>query len=164
MTIEGDNRLSPDLWARSLAWNALRSDERGTGPHTSYKVGHQPYTISAAEERTSRMLEKIALIFSLAFVSVVIAAPAQADDCTSSGGVTICAQGDARGSDTGKGPASSAHEYLVPCAVDGLCDGSDFDFAEPQEPDSPGDGRPDRPLRPNRPLLPNRPGGGIGPR
>ncbi|MGW0162697.1 hypothetical protein ACWDUN_25590 [Mycobacterium sp. NPDC003323] len=39
-------------------------------------------------------------------------APEAAADCTSSGGTTICSQGEVRGSDTGNGPSGSSGPYV----------------------------------------------------
>jgi hypothetical protein len=86
-------------------------------------------------------------------LSLVTATPASAD-CTSSGGVTLCSQGEVRGSNTGDGPSGASPYYPYPCEYDYLCDdggvGVVFDFDRP-------DFNP-----PGRPGGPNRPGGGRG--
>ena len=89
-------------------------------------------------------------------VGLFTASPAKAD-CTSSAGVTLCSQGDVRGSDTGGGPSGAGPYYPYPCEDDYLCNdyggvGVIFDL-------DPGIGRPDGPDRPNRP---GRPGGRGG--
>lgn len=86
-------------------------------------------------------------------VGLVTASPAAAD-CTSSGGVTLCSQGDVRGSNTGDGPSGAGPYMPYPCEYDYLCDdtygwGFAFDVdADIDRPNNPG--RPDRPNRPNR--------------
>lgn len=55
---------------------------------------------------------------SLAIAAVVVATgftvtPTASADCTSSGGTTVCSQGDVRGPDTGQGPGSRTPYY--PC-------------------------------------------------
>ena len=79
--------------------------------------------------------------------SVVVASPAAAD-CTSSAGVTLCSQGDVRGSNTGDGPSGSSGPYYpYPCEYDYLCDdygvGVVFDLNPPNfdRPDRPPGGR-----------------------
>jgi len=86
-------------------------------------------------------------------IGLVSASPAAAD-CTSSSGVTLCSQGDVRGSNTGDGPSGAGPYYPYPCEDDYLCNdyggvGVIFDL-------DPDIGRPDVPNRPNRP------GGGRG--
>ena len=90
-------------------------------------------------------------------IGLVLASPAAAD-CTSSAGVTLCSQGDVRGSDTGDGPSGAGPYYPYPCTYDYLCDdeygvGFAFDFDADLNP-------PVRPDRPDRPDRPNRPRGG----
>jgi hypothetical protein len=97
----------------------------------------------------------VAILAITAFsVGLVTASPAAAD-CTSSSGVTLCSQGDVRGSNTGDGPSGAGPYFPYPCEYDYLCDddygiGVAFDFDADV-------GRPDRPNRPNRP---GRRGGG----
>ena len=84
-------------------------------------------------------------------------APSASADCTSSGGTTICGQGDVRGADTGDGP-SGAYPMDPYCGYNGYCDndwGWDMDVVVPVPP------RPGGPI-----FIPGRPGGGggIGPR
>ena len=89
-------------------------------------------------------------VFSLGLVT---ATPAAAD-CSTSSGVTLCSQGDVRGSDSGPGPGTTRAGpwYPYPCEYDYYCDdggvsiilgGGDVDI------DRPGGG-------------PNRPSGGGG--
>ena len=53
----------------------------------------------------------------------LMTAPVAAADCVSSGGTTLCSQGDARGADTGAGPGSTTGPYVpYPCAYDWYCD------------------------------------------
>lgn len=86
-------------------------------------------------------------------VGLVTATPAAAD-CTSSAGVTLCSQGEVRGSNTGDGPSGAGPYMPYPCEYDYLCDdtygwGLAFDVdADIDRPNNPG--RPDRPNRPNR--------------
>jgi hypothetical protein len=84
--------------------------------------------------------------------------PVARADCVSSGGTTICSQGDVRGADTGVGPGEGP-SVPYPCDLDWYCyDGSSWDLGLDIDVD-PGPGRPDfgRPGRPG-----NRPGGGGG--
>ncbi|AQA03599.1 hypothetical protein BVC93_15600 [Mycobacterium sp. MS1601] len=88
-------------------------------------------------------------------IGTVLAATAAAD-CTSSAGVTLCSQGDVRGSDTGDGPSGSGPYVPYPCEYDYLCDddygwGVAFDLDADLNPP---------PIRPDRPDRPNRPRGG----
>ena len=76
----------------------------------------------------------ISLILGVAFsasgAGVVLAAPAYAN-CISSEGITICAQGQARGPDTGEGPVDH-HEmgpyFPYPCESDFYCEHSPLDY------------------------------------
>ena len=97
------------------------------------------------------------LMFSTASVGVLTAAPTLAE-CTSSAGVTVCAQGESRGADTGGGPGSlSGPYYPYPCEYDWTCgDDGGLGSIIAGAGDRPGGGRPDRPNRPNRPG-----GGGV---
>ncbi|MET0896385.1 MAG: hypothetical protein ABWY45_00580 [Mycobacterium sp.] len=90
-------------------------------------------------------------------IGLFTASPATAD-CTSSAGVTLCSQGEVRGSNTGDGPSGAGPYFPYPCEYDYLCDddygiGVAFDF-------DPDIGRPNPPNRPNRPGRPGRGGGG----
>ncbi len=51
-------------------------------------------------------------------------APTAAADCTSTGGTTLCSQGDSRGGNTGGGPGSGP-SVPYPCDYDWMC-GSDY--------------------------------------
>ncbi|TFV56826.1 hypothetical protein E4P42_17860 [Mycobacterium sp. PS03-16] len=89
------------------------------------------------------------------------AGPARAD-CTNAGGVTVCAQGDVRGSDGGTGGGSAGPYYPYPCEYDYYCDDWGVDLIlDVDGPD--GDlGRPGRPGAGPDNSLPggNRGGGG----
>lgn len=76
----------------------------------------------------------IALSFGLTLsavsAGVVMAAPAYAN-CISSEGITVCAQGQARGADTGEGPVDHHHSgpyYPYPCDSDFYCENSPLDY------------------------------------
>lgn len=84
----------------------------------------------------------------------VWATPAQAD-CTSSGGVTVCAQGDARGSSGGGTGTAGSGYYPYPCEYDYYCNDWGVDVVLDVDPDL---GKPGRPARPDNSL----PGGGRG--
>ena len=87
-----------------------------------------------------------ALVTAATSFGLIMAAPATAD-CTSSGGATICAQGDVRGG-SGSGPSMSGPVYPYPCEDDWLCnDGVDVVFG---------------PIWPGGPGRPGGPGGGGG--
>lgn len=59
----------------------------------------------------------------------LVAAPVAAADCISSGGSTICSQGDVRGADTGAGPGSMTGPYVpYPCTYDWYCDRNGLGF------------------------------------
>ncbi|MBX7432996.1 hypothetical protein JDV09_12895 [Mycobacterium sp. Y57] len=59
------------------------------------------------------LLAPVLILPALAF------APTAAADCTSSGGTTICSQGEVRGADTGEGPSGSSGPYVpYPCSND----------------------------------------------
>lgn len=81
------------------------------------------------------------------------AAPTAAAECVSSGGTTLCSQGDVRGADTGAGPGTGGGPYMpYPCEYDWYCnDGVTWDINMDWDP---GIGAPGRPG--------NRPGGGGG--
>lgn len=85
-------------------------------------------------------------------------------DCTSTGGTTICSQGDVRGANTGDGPSGSSGPYTpYPCEDNWyLCDDYYWGIDVDLNPDIGGPGGPGRPDigrpgagRPN-------PGGGRG--
>ncbi|MCV7149933.1 hypothetical protein [Mycolicibacterium pyrenivorans] len=85
-------------------------------------------------------------------------APTAAADCTSSGGTTICAQGESRGANTGSGPSGSGPYVPYPCDYDWYCNdtyGWDWDVNLDWDP-GPGIGAPGTPG--NRPNV----GGGGG--
>jgi hypothetical protein len=88
------------------------------------------------------------VIAGLSFAPIAVA------DCTSSGGTTICAQGESRGANTGAGPGSGP-TVPYPCDDDWMC-GSDYygwEFDLDADPGA-GIGLPGTPG--------NRPGGGGG--
>ena len=93
------------------------------------------------------LLAPALVVGGLGIAGVVDATAARAD-CVSSGGTTICSQGDVRGADTGQGPGSTGGSgYGYMCGYDWDCDygwGWDVDVDL-----SPGPG-------------PRPPGGGIG--
>ena len=55
------------------------------------------------------------------FGAVVAGAPPAAADCVSTGGTTICSQGDVRGSDTDAGPSGTGPSAPYPCEYDWYC-------------------------------------------
>jgi hypothetical protein len=78
----------------------------------------------------------------------LITAPPALADCTSSGGVTICAQGTVDGPSGQPGPAAGPY-YPYPCEDDWMCDDGGVSIIV-----DPGPPRPpiiDRPGRPGRP-------------
>ena len=102
-----------------------------------------------------RIVQRMALpgiaLALLAPGAVTLAAPAVAD-CTSSGGTTICSQGDVRGADTGQGPGSGGGYNPYVCGYDGWCDYDygwgwdvDLDIDRPGGPGGPGIGGPGGP-------------------
>jgi hypothetical protein len=58
------------------------------------------------------------LVFGVVAAGLALA-PSAGADCVSSGGTTLCSQGDARGSDTGQGPGTYTP---YPCELDWYCD------------------------------------------
>lgn len=54
------------------------------------------------------------------FLALLLHPPVAAADCTTSGGVTVCAQGTVSG--PSGGPSSSGPYYPYPCDYDWLCD------------------------------------------
>lgn len=105
-------------------------------------------------------IKKCSLVAAMAIASVcvgVVEATPAAADCTSSGGVTLCSQGDVRGSDTGAGPSGAGPYMPYPCQYDYLCDDDyGWGFAFDLDADI------DRPVGPGRPDGPNRGGGRRG--
>ncbi|MGV0837796.1 hypothetical protein [Mycolicibacterium thermoresistibile] len=82
---------------------------------------------------------------------IVPASPAAAE-CTDANGVTVCAQGDVRGTEGGSGPGLSGPVVPYPCEYDWYC-GNEWGLdviVDPGPPGPPDLGRPGRP--------------GIGPR
>lgn len=55
-------------------------------------------------------------------IAYLITAPTADADCTGSGGVTVCAQGEVRGSSGGSGGGSASPWYPYPCEYDYYCD------------------------------------------
>ncbi len=111
------------------------------------------------------------LVVPVVVIAGLSLAPSAGADCTSSGGTTICAQGDSRGADTGGGPGSGPY-VPYPCDYDWYCndyDGWEIDLDADWDPGigiggpgidpGPGVGLPGRPG--NRPGG-GRPGGGRG--
>lgn len=95
----------------------------------------------------------------------LMSAPPASADCTSANGVTVCAQGDVRGSDTGSGAGGTTGPYFpYPCEYDYYCDDWGADLTLDVDVPVGGVGRPGGPA--NRPdnSLPggNRGGGGRG--
>ncbi|KUI32706.1 hypothetical protein [Mycobacterium sp. GA-2829] len=91
-------------------------------------------------------------------LAALTSTPPAAADCTNANGVTVCAQGDVRGSNTGGGAGGTTGTYYpYPCEYDYYCDdwgvdilldvdAPDFDVGRPGNPGA----RPDN----------NLPGGG----
>ncbi|TQR86654.1 hypothetical protein D8S82_10940 [Mycobacterium hodleri] len=104
----------------------------------------------------------LALVFAVAATPLgMVSAPQAGADCTSSGGVTLCSQGEVRGSSGA--PVSTGPYVPYPCEYDWLCDGSELDIILPPDPGPPDIGFPGTPgNRPGRPG--GGGGGGIGPR
>lgn len=65
------------------------------------------------------------MAFSL-YGALLTAAPPATADCVSSGGTTICSQGDVRGTDTGGGPTTGPYSPY-PCEYDWYCRDDNFD-------------------------------------
>ncbi|WP_157521204.1 hypothetical protein [Mycobacterium sp. ACS4331] len=106
---------------------------------------------------------RVAVMVSLPILAVgisVVAAPVPeaAADCVTSGGTTLCSQGDARGTDTGQGPGSGP-VVPYPCDLDWYCDDYGWSFGVVLDPGDNGPGAGARPPRPNNDL-PGRGGGG----
>jgi len=87
--------------------------------------------------------------------------PMSAADCTSTGGTTICSQGDVRGSNSGSGPSGSSGPYVpYPCDYDWTdCNDAwgweidvnlDPDIGRPGSPMSGPTGPPGRPISGSR--------------
>jgi hypothetical protein len=97
----------------------------------------------------------------VAFGSSIINAPLGNADCTNAGGVTVCAQGEVRGSSSGSSGSTGPY-FPYPCEADYLCNDSGVSIVlDPDLPIDPPDfGRPGRPDigAPGRPG--NRPDGG----
>ncbi len=76
-----------------------------------------------------------------------VSVPSASADCVSSGGTTLCSQGDARGADTGDGPSSGVYapyscNYDWYCSDDNWGWGWDVDIdVDPGRPGRPGIGR-----------------------
>lgn len=87
----------------------------------------------------------------------VFLTPTAAAECTNAGGVTVCAQGDVRGPDTGEGAGYSGPVVPYPCEYDWYCDDWDMDVIV--DPGPPGPGGPGGGIDIGRPGRP-----GIGPR
>ena len=109
----------------------------------------------------------LAPVTVFAGVAGIAVAPTAVADCTSSGGTTICSQGDSRGANSGDGPSGSGPYVPYPCDINWYdCDnymewGVDFDVD--LDPGRPGIGGPGGPGRPGGPGIgPGRPGGGGG--
>jgi hypothetical protein len=101
-----------------------------------------------------------ALLASGLTVLPTVTVPKAAADCTSSGGTTICSQGDVRGANTGQGPGSGP-SVPYPCDLDWYCFDNDWTVGIDIDPDPGWDiGRPGRPG--NRPNAGGGRGGGGG--
>lgn len=85
-------------------------------------------------------------------IAMVVVAPSVGADCTSSGGATVCAQGEVRGADGVPRAATPVVPY--PCEYDWYC-GTEWDLDVGSDPGPGWD--PGRPGRPGG-------GGGIWPR
>jgi hypothetical protein len=106
-------------------------------------------------------------LFSVLAVPVLIGAgismtpiPVAVADCTSTGGTTICSQGESRGANTGDGPSGSGSYLPSVCDFDDWygCDDdwgweidldADLDPGRPGGPGGPGFGNPGGPGGPN---------------
>ena len=89
------------------------------------------------------------LLLAVAGGGLTVTAPPAFADCSSSGGVTICAQGTVDGPSGQPGPSSGPY-YPYPCEDDWLCDDGGISIAV-----DPGPPRPPRP--PIRPIRPGQP-------
>lgn len=94
----------------------------------------------------------LGVVSTFAPFAIVVSAPPAKADCVSSGGTTLCSQGESRGSNNGNGPSGSVYTPY-PCENDWYC-GTDWDLDVDWNPGRPGIGGPGRPGG----------GGGIGPR
>ena len=74
----------------------------------------------------------------------LFSAPSASADCVSSGGTTLCSQGEARGSDKGGGPSGSVYTPY-PCEYDWYCDDVNWDVDLDPGPIRPDVGLPGRP-------------------
>src|SRR5690349_8715470 len=91
--------------------NERRATGRGLASRSSAPSAH-------AERKCAVRLRSCAWAAVLAvppFVVGLVTASPTAADCTSSGGVTLCSQGDVRGSDTGDGPSGAGPYMPYPC-------------------------------------------------
>jgi uncharacterized membrane protein len=89
----------------------------------------------------------VAGLLSAAVASTVSLAPVASADCTSSGGTTLCSQGDSRGANDGRGPGTTGTYMPYGCggANDWVCNsydgwGVDIDL-DPGWGNRPGPGR-----------------------
>lgn len=105
------------------------------------------------------------LVTSGLAVAPISFAPNAAADCTSSGGTTLCSQGDSRGTSGGDGPSGGSGPYVpYACGYDWYCnDDYGWVVGVDLDPGWPGIGGPGGPGigGPGGPDI-GRPGGGGG--
>lgn len=105
---------------------------------------------------THRLLAAGAAVALLPLGALASAAPALAD-CTNAGGVTVCAQGDVRGTDGGAASGNTGPYFPYPCEYDYYCNDWGADLILDVDPPGGDLGRPGGPgARPDNSL----PGGG----
>lgn len=114
--------------------------------------------------RRKQRYSVLALIAAVVPVGAMGTAAPVLAECTNANGVTVCAQGDVRGTEGGSGPGLSGPVVPYPCEYDWYCDDWGLDvIVDPGPPIRPPDfGRPGRPDI-GRPGGPGG-GGGVGPR
>lgn len=113
--------------------------------------------------RVRQHYSTVGVVAALLLYTLVSTPPASAD-CTSANGVTVCAQGDVRGSNTGSGAGGTNGPYVpYPCEYDYYCDGWGADMDLDVDVPVGGVGRPGGPgNRPDNSLPGGNRGGGNG--
>ncbi|MHA3020991.1 hypothetical protein ACXPWS_12085 [Mycobacterium sp. BMJ-28] len=86
--------------------------------------------------RTARRYLILGLVTATAPFAAVVAAPQALADCTYNNGVTVCAQGEARGADGVPRQATAGVPY--PCEYDYYCGDDDWDIDVDWNPGRPG--------------------------
>ena len=143
--------------SRLLKWRAsgLPSDGMKMVVDHVTPGGHMREASTLMATHISSAVGVVSVVFMS--ISIVTATPVAAD-CATTSGVTICSQGDVRGSDSGSGPSATTASpwYPYPCEYDYYCDDYGMSIIV-------GGGDGDLGInRPGRPNPPGRPGGGGG--